>query len=163
MNNIIYEKAQEFIRKYPGTVAFRIKQHAKVASIFIGEDEEVKYVFLAQKNHHSLDFVNTNIIVLTDKRLLVATKRLMFGYFFRMITPDMFNDLTIKHEGRNLVSNDYSLIIGNGKFVKFDTRIRSDSGSFSFPNSMNSWRVDASIILSRLIKYLATNKINTQL
>lgn len=97
MNNIIYEKAKEFKRKYPGTIAFRIKHHAKVASKFIGEDEEVKYVFLAQKNHHSLDFVNTNIIVLTDKRLLVATKRLVFGYFFRMITPDMFNDLTIKH------------------------------------------------------------------
>jgi hypothetical protein len=96
MNNIIYEKAKEFKRKYPRTVAFRIKQHAKVASRFIGNDEEVKYVFFAQKNHHSLDFVNTNIIVLTDKRLLVATKRLLFGYFFRMITPDMFNDITLK-------------------------------------------------------------------
>ena len=96
MNKIIYEKALEFKRKYPGTIAFRIKKHAKVASKFIGSDEEVKYVFLAQKNNHSLDFVNTNIIVLTDKRLLVATKRLMFGYFFRMITPDMFNDLTLK-------------------------------------------------------------------
>ena len=75
MNNIIYEKAKEFKRKYPRTIAFRIKKHAKVASKFIGDDEEVKYVFVAQKNHHSLDFVNTNIIVLTDKRLLVATKR----------------------------------------------------------------------------------------
>lgn len=97
MNNIIYEKALEFKRKYPGTIAFRIKKHAKVASKFIGSDEEVKYVFIAQKNQHSLDFMNTNIIVLTDKRLLVATKRLLFGYFFRMITPDMFNDLTLKH------------------------------------------------------------------
>ena len=43
-----------------------------------------------------MDFVNTNIIVLTDKRLIVATKRIVFGYFFRMITPDMFNDLTIE-------------------------------------------------------------------
>ena len=97
MNNIIYEKVKEFKRKYPKTVAFRLKAHAKVASKFIGADEEVKYVFVAQKNHHSLDFVNTNIIVLTDKRIIVATKRLVFGYFFRMITPDMFNDLTIKN------------------------------------------------------------------
>lgn len=94
--NIIYEKAKEFKRKYPGTVAFRIKSHAKVAAKFIGDDEEVKYVFLAQKNQSSFDFMNTNIIVLTDKRLLVTTKRLLFGYFFRMITPDMFNDLTLK-------------------------------------------------------------------
>lgn len=37
------------------------------------------------------------IIVLTNKRLIVVTKRLIFGYFFRMITPEMFNDLTIKN------------------------------------------------------------------
>lgn len=94
--NIIYEKAREFKRKYPKTVAFRIKAHAKVAAKYIGDDEEVKYVFVAQKNQNSFDFVNTNIIVLTDKRLLVATKRLVFGHFFRMVTPDMFNDLTIR-------------------------------------------------------------------
>ena len=96
-NNIIYEKAKESKRKYPGTVAFRIKQHAKVASRFVGSDEEVKYVFVGQKNTHSLDFTNTNIIVLTDKRIIVAAKRIVFGYFFRMITPEMFNDLTIKN------------------------------------------------------------------
>ena len=27
----------------------------------------------------------------------MVTKRLIFGYFFRMITPEMFNDLTIKN------------------------------------------------------------------
>lgn len=96
-NNIIYEKAKEFKQKYPKTIAFRIKAHSKIVQKFIGEDEKIKYVFLAQKNVHSLDFVNTNIIVLTDKRIIVATKRIVFGYFFRMITPDMFNDLTIKH------------------------------------------------------------------
>lgn len=94
--NIIYNKAREFKRKYPGTVAFRIKAHAKLAEKYIGSDEEVKYVFLAQKNNHSYEIINTNIVVLTDKRIIVATKRLLFGYFFRMITPDMFNDLTIK-------------------------------------------------------------------
>lgn len=95
--NIVYEKAKEFKRKYPRTVAFRIKAHAKVASSFVGEDEEVKYVFVAQKNYGSFDVINTNIIVLTDKRIIVATKRIIFGYFFRMITPDMFNDLTVKN------------------------------------------------------------------
>ena len=95
--NIVYEKAKEFKRKYPKTVAFRIKAHSKVAANFVGEDEEVKYVFVAQKNYGGFDFINTNIIVLTDKRIIVATKRLVFGYFFRMITPDMFNDLTIKN------------------------------------------------------------------
>ena len=26
---------------------------------------------------------------------MVATKRLLFGYFFKSITPDMYNDLTV--------------------------------------------------------------------
>lgn len=95
-NNIIYEKAKAFKRKYPRTVAFRIKAHAKVAAKYVGTDEEVKYVFLGQKNFKSYDFINTNIVVLTNKRIVVATKRLIFGYFFRTITPDMFNDLTVK-------------------------------------------------------------------
>lgn len=96
MNNIIYDKVKEFKRKYPKTIAFRLKQHAKIASKYIGSDEEIKYVFAAQKNFRSHEIVNTNIVVLTDKRILVATKRIVFGHFFRMITPDMFNDLTIK-------------------------------------------------------------------
>ena len=29
---------------------------------------------------------------------MVATKRVLFGYFFKSITPDMYNDLTI-HRG----------------------------------------------------------------
>lgn len=96
-NNIIYQKALEFKKKYPKTIAFRLKRHAKVASKYIGKDEEIKYVFVAQKNFYSYEIANTNVVVLTDKRIIVATKRLIFGYFFRMITPDMFNDLTIKH------------------------------------------------------------------
>lgn len=93
----IYKAAKEFKRKYPLTVAFRIKKHAKVAAKFVDEGEEVKYVFVAQKNFQSYEIVNTNIVVLTDKRLIVATKRVAFGYFFRMVTPEMFNDLTIKN------------------------------------------------------------------
>ena len=96
MNKEIYKRVKEFKRKSPKTIAFRLKAHAKVASQFIGEDEEVKYVFAAQKNFKSYEIINTNIVVLTDKRLVVATKRLIFGYFVKMITPDMFNDLTIK-------------------------------------------------------------------
>lgn len=96
MNKEIYKRVKEFKRKYPKTIAFRLKAHAKVASQFIGEDEEVKYVFAAQKNYKSYEIINTNIVVLTNKRLVVATKRLIFGYFVKMITPDMFNDLTIK-------------------------------------------------------------------
>lgn len=96
MKNSVYTLAKEFKRKYPATIAFRLRAHSKLAQKFIGSDEEVKYVFVAQKNFKSYEFINTNVIVLTNKRLLVATKRLIFGYFYRAITPDMFNDLTLK-------------------------------------------------------------------
>ena len=94
--NSIYTKVKEFKRKYPFTIAFRLKAHAKVAAQFVGSDEKIIYVFAAQKNFQSYEIINTNIVILTNKRLIVATKRLIFGYFFKMITPEMFNDLTIK-------------------------------------------------------------------
>lgn len=97
MNNKIYAEVKKFKRKYPLTIAFRLKSHAKVASKFVDDDEEIKYVFVAQKNYQSYEIFNTNLVVLTDKRLIVVTKRLVFGYFFRMITPEMFNDLTVKN------------------------------------------------------------------
>lgn len=92
----VYELAREFKRKYPSTVAWRIKAHSKVIEKHLNPDEEVLYVFLGQKNKSSFDFTNTNVIALTNKRLLFATKRVMFGYFFTSVTPDMFNDLTVK-------------------------------------------------------------------
>lgn len=91
-----YKMAKEFKRKYPLTVAWRIKSHSKIIDKHLNSDEKVLYVFLGQKNNGALDFTNTNIVVLTNKRLMLATKRLLFGYFFTSITPDMFNDLTIK-------------------------------------------------------------------
>ena len=36
MNKEIYKRVKEFKRKYPKTIAFRLKAHAKVASQFIG-------------------------------------------------------------------------------------------------------------------------------
>ena len=94
----IYRLAKDFKRKYPNTIVFRLKAHAKVISQFIGDDEKILYVFVAQKNYKSYEIVNTNIVVLTDKRLVLATKRIVFGYFFKMITPDLFNDLSV-HQG----------------------------------------------------------------
>ena len=96
MKNSIYTRVKEFKRKYPFTIAFRLKAHAKVAAQFVGSDEKIIYVFAAKKNFQSYEIINTNIVILTNKRLIVATKRLIFGYFFKMITPEMFNDLTIK-------------------------------------------------------------------
>ena len=94
--SVVYDKVMEYKNKYSGTIAWRLKKHCKVIEDYINPDEEVLYVFLGQKNKSSFDFTNTNVIALTNKRLLFATKRVMFGYFFTSVTPDMFNDLTVK-------------------------------------------------------------------
>lgn len=91
-----YQLAREFKRKYPSTIAWRIRSHCKVIDKHLNPGEEVLYVFFGQKNRSSFDFTNTNIVVLTNRRLLFATKRLVFGYFFTAVTPDMFNDLTVR-------------------------------------------------------------------
>ena len=57
--------------------------------------EEILYAFPAQKNDSMLQIFNTNVVALTNKRIMIATKRVIWGYFFISITPDMFNDITI--------------------------------------------------------------------
>ncbi len=94
--NDVYIKAHEFLRRHPGTIAWRVKAHCKVAQMHINDDEEVLYAFAAQKGPSALDMISTHVIVVTNKRLVVAQKRLFFGYFYYSITPDMFNDFSIK-------------------------------------------------------------------
>lgn len=91
----IYEMLLHFRRKYPLTVVWRLKKHAKIASLHLNPDEKILYAFAGQKNDSPFEIFNTYIVVLTSKRILLATKRVIFGYFLVSITPDMFNDLTV--------------------------------------------------------------------
>ena len=90
-----YEQVKKFMKRHPGTIAFRLKEHCKILDKHLNPDETIKYVFAGQKNANSIAVPNTFVIALTDKRLLFARKRLIFGYFFYAITPDMFNDLKV--------------------------------------------------------------------
>lgn len=96
MNQDVYSKVKEFKRKYPMTISWRLKQHSKIARMHLNPDEEIIYAFAAQKNDNPLDVTTTSVVALTNKRIIIAQKRVMFGYFFKSITPDMFNDLTVK-------------------------------------------------------------------
>ena len=93
--SIVYEEAKMFKRRYPSTVAWRLKKHCKIIDQHLNPEEEVKYVFVGQRNNEFYDIISTAVFVITNKRLLIANDRLLFGYFFYSITPDMFNDLTV--------------------------------------------------------------------
>ena len=96
MNKNVCEMVNEFIKKYPMTIAWRVKKHSKVVEKFLNPDEEVKFAFAAQKNDSTTDIFNTYVVALTNKRIILGRKRLFFGFFYTSITPDMFNDLTVK-------------------------------------------------------------------
>lgn len=92
----VYQEALKFKKRYPGTIAWRLNKHCKRLEEHLNPDEEVLYVFAGQKNNSFYDIVSTAVFAITNKRLLIATDRLFFGYFLYSITPDMFNDLTVK-------------------------------------------------------------------
>ena len=90
-----YEMVSRFKTNYPSTVAFRLKKHCEIIDMHLNPGEEILYAFPAQKNDSMLQIFNTNVVALTNKRIMIATKRVIWGYFFISITPDMFNDITI--------------------------------------------------------------------
>lgn len=92
---MVYEKLAEFKKKYPMTVSWRMKEHARIIEKHLNPGETILYAFAAQKNPVSYDIVSTYAVVLTNKRIMMASKRVLFGYFFTTITPDLFNDLKI--------------------------------------------------------------------
>ena len=91
-----YEMVKKFKQKYPSTIAFRLAKHCEIIDKHLNPEEEILYAFAAQKNNNSMEIFYTNVIAITNKRIIIATKRLLWGYFFISITPDMFNDITIQ-------------------------------------------------------------------
>lgn len=87
----------DFLRKYPLTIAWRIKKNCKVITQHLNAGEEVIYAFAAQKNHGSFNIVGTCIVALTTERLVIGYKRVVFGYYFGSVTPDLYNDLEIRN------------------------------------------------------------------
>ena len=93
----VYEKILEF-KKIGGTVGWRLKKHADIIEKHLNDGEQVLYAFYAQRNDSITDIISTCAVALTNKRILIGQKRVLFGYHFISITPDMFNDLTV-HTG----------------------------------------------------------------
>lgn len=58
----VYQYASDFKKRYPKTIAWRIKKHCDVVEAHIGPDEVVKYAFACQKNPHSYEIFRTFVI-----------------------------------------------------------------------------------------------------
>lgn len=96
--NKTLESLKKFKSQYPLTIAWRLKAHSKVIERHLNPGETVNFVFAAQKGYSSFDIFSTFVVVLTNKRILLAQKRVLWGYTYLSVTPDMFNDLTV-HSG----------------------------------------------------------------
>lgn len=91
----VYKRVLKFKSKYPMTIGWRLRQNSKIVEKHLHSDEEVLYAFTAQKNASPFNIFSTAVVVLTSKRILIGRKRVLIGYFFNSITPDMFNDLKV--------------------------------------------------------------------
>lgn len=91
----VYNKALEFKRKHRGGVVWNLKEHCKVVEKHLNPGEEVRFAFAGQKNENFYDIFQTCVVVLTNKRILIGQKRVVWGYFLSSITPDLYNDLLV--------------------------------------------------------------------
>lgn len=91
----VLKMVTRFKRKYPGTIAFNLKKHAMVVESIIDNDEKVLYAFCGQKNDTHRIIFDTCVLALTDKRLIIGQKRVLWGYQITTVTPELFNDLKI--------------------------------------------------------------------
>ena len=91
----LYGMVHEFLKKYPLTISWRLRQHCTIMHKHINENEKVIYVFPAQKNSNPFNIYDTCIVALTDKRILISQKNVLWGYKLVSVTPDMFNDFEV--------------------------------------------------------------------
>ena len=96
MKNKVYNLALRFKRKYFGTIAFRLRAHSNILAKHINPDEKLLYVFCGQKGYSNREIFSTCVVALTNERIIIATKRVLWGYFLTSVTPDLFNDLKVQ-------------------------------------------------------------------
>ncbi len=92
----VYKEVKKFKSKYPLTIAWRLKKHSKIVEMHLNPGEDVIYAFCAQKNDVVYDILTSCVVVLTNRRIMIGQKRVLFGYRLTAITPDLFNDLEVR-------------------------------------------------------------------
>ena len=90
------QELRKFKKKYPLTIAWRLDKHAEIIDKHLNAGEEVLYAFCGQKTPKNYDFISTYAVALTTERILIARRRLIFGYSLDSVMPYMFNDLNVR-------------------------------------------------------------------
>ena len=85
-----------FKKKYPWTVAWRLKKHCGVIDKHLNPNEKIQYIFTGQLDDKPLSLFNTGVLAVTTERLVIAQKKLIIGYKFSSVTPDLYNDLLVR-------------------------------------------------------------------
>lgn len=96
MHDGCYGKVKLFKRKYPWTVSWRIKKHCSVIDIHLNPNEKIEFAFTGQLDDKPLSLFNTGVLAVTTERLIIAQKKLIIGYKFSSVTPDLYNDLLVR-------------------------------------------------------------------
>lgn len=96
MDTDAYRKLMLFQQKYPGAVTwFRLKKHCQIINKHLNPNETIQFCVAGQLDNDNLSFFNTAVLALTTERIIIAQNRLLVGYYFSSITPDLFNDLQV--------------------------------------------------------------------
>ncbi len=93
---VVLDLARKFKKKYPFTIGWRLKSNSAIIENHLNPNETIKYVFVGQKNNRFYDVFSTGVIAITNKRILIGRKRVLFGYALDSIMPYMYNDLNIR-------------------------------------------------------------------
>ncbi len=87
----------DFKKKFPRTLTHhRLRRHAEIVEKHLNPGEVANYVFAAQKNAKAGDIFETCVVAVTNERILIGQKRVLFGYFLSSITPDLYNDMQVR-------------------------------------------------------------------
>lgn len=92
---VVLKKVKEFKKRYPGCVAWRLAKNSSIVEMHLNDDEIVLFAFPGQKNDSFWDFFTTAVVCLTNHRILIGRKHVLYGYSVTSITPDLFNDLSV--------------------------------------------------------------------
>lgn len=122
-----------FKKRYPRTITHhRLKKHSEIIEKHLNPGEVVNYAFAAQKNVKAMDFFETCVVAVTNERILIGQKRVMFGYFLNSVTPDLYNDMQVVSGliwGRLTIDTVKELIelsnIDNRALPEIETKISS--------------------------------------